>query len=151
MPELSKTFTFEASHILDRHKGKCGRLHGHSWVLKVYVKGPIDPDTGFVMDFYDLKKVVQPLIDAVDHRHLGTWSGIGISIQSQKWRCLPLDFYPSSENLLLWFASELYDSPGFTLPWSKLELSETCTSSCMLTKEEYDTIRIRGKVVGETK
>src|SRR5438034_5141876 len=50
---LRKTFRFEASHILPKHPGKCSRLHGHSWVLHVSITGPINRDTGFVMDYAD--------------------------------------------------------------------------------------------------
>lgn len=68
--QVQKEFKFEASHILKRHPGKCSRLHGHSWRVIVTVEGPVDSKSGFVADFADLKKLVQPLIDRWDHRHL---------------------------------------------------------------------------------
>lgn len=136
----SKEFRFEASHILPRHKGKCSRLHGHSWKLIVFVKGDIDPETGFVIDFSDLKEIVQPLIDALDHRHLGSWD---VSIFNRSYVSgpdkvvgLPWNFYPSSENLLVWIGDQL-DSE---LKWWRLELDETCTSKAILTREDYEII-----------
>jgi 6-pyruvoyltetrahydropterin/6-carboxytetrahydropterin synthase len=147
--ELSKEFRFEASHILPKHPGKCSRLHGHSWVLKVYVKGEIDTETGFVIDYADLKKVVQPIVDSLDHRHLGQGRIPGDDIvylkMWEEWSPAGMGdrFYPSSENLLMWIAGRLttpiggYDALCF--PWSRLELNETCTSSCILTREEYET------------
>jgi len=36
---IYKEFCFEAAHILPKHNGKCSRLHGHSWLARVYVKG----------------------------------------------------------------------------------------------------------------
>lgn len=147
--EISKEFHFEASHILPKHPGKCARLHGHSWVLKVYVKGEVAHETGFVMDYADITTVVQrQIIHELDHRHLGTFSwqeptGLDLSpgdiVQIPvNWRAsLPSNFYPTSENLLMWIGSVLIGVAEF--PWTKLELNETCTSSCILTREDYET------------
>ena len=149
--ELSKIFTFEASHILPKHPGKCSRLHGHSWVLEVTVEGSVNPETGFVMDYADLKAAVQPVVDRLDHRHLGAWAGgfKGRSVISS-WvynfsemntqfgvEFMSLDFYPSSENLITWIGTQIDDQVGKKF-WSKLKLNETCTSSCTLTREEYE-------------
>jgi len=146
--ELMKEFRFEASHILPKHPGKCSRLHGHSWVLRVYVKGEVNPETGFVMDYGDIKKVVQPIVDLMDHHHLGTWHSILLPFNSA-WG-LEAQIYPSSENLLMWIA-EVLTGPKSTassevnvlmlLPWSRLELNETCTSAAILTREEYDALQ----------
>lgn len=87
---VSKLFRFEASHILPRHPGKCSRLHGHSWRLEVGVWGPVAEDTQFVLDYADLKKMVQPLVDLFDHRHLNCFIK-----------------YPSSENVATYVAHEL--------------------------------------------
>jgi queuosine biosynthesis protein QueD len=140
--ELRKTFRFEASHVLPKHPGKCSRLHGHSWVLHVFVKGPINPETGFVMDYAEISKVVKPLIEDLDHHHLGAWEVWkgdvayqihGNLIWGVPW--LPSTFYPSSENLLFVIGLRLVD-----LDWSKLALEETCTSYAELTREEFLTM-----------
>jgi 6-pyruvoyl tetrahydropterin synthase/QueD family protein len=174
--ELMKEFTFEASHILPKHPGKCSRLHGHSWKLKVYVKGEIDPKTNFVADYGDIKKSVNPIIEQLDHHHLGQWLNEDqkdMPTDNLSWGKhgvidLGLRFYPSSENLIVWIARQLWYldlyavkretlwsierlNPGQIIPvdnpqtaverkvwWSRLELNETCTSACILTREEYD-------------
>lgn len=64
---VTREFTFEASHHLPGHKGKCRRPHGHSYRLQVSLRGPIreDPgqsDDGMVMDFDDLKRIVSTTI-----------------------------------------------------------------------------------------
>lgn len=86
-------------------------LNGHSWVLRVSVRGSVNADTGFVQDFADISKIVKPLIERLDHHHLGAWSGaLPYSTESaQKWMVqgLPTEFYPTSENLLWWIASQL--------------------------------------------
>lgn len=134
--EISKEFRFEASHILPKHPGRCSRLHGHSWVFKISVKGEVDPETGFVMDFYDISTVGNKIANLLDHRHLGAWNTEflpRISAWAVDLDYIHTNFYPTSENLLLWMASFLND-----FPWSKLELNETCTSAAILTREEYE-------------
>lgn len=58
--------TIDSSHVIPGHPGKCARLHGHTYRFQVWVSGPANPDTGMVVDFFDLKRE----IDAWDHRHL---------------------------------------------------------------------------------
>lgn len=53
--------------------GKCSNpnYHGHNYELIVSVKGPIHPETGFVMDMKDLKLIINSeIIDAFDHKNL---------------------------------------------------------------------------------
>lgn len=64
---ITKEFTFEASHHLPGHKGKCRRPHGHSYRLQISLRGPIkeapgESDDGMVMDFDDLKRIVSTTI-----------------------------------------------------------------------------------------
>ena len=127
---IKKEFKFEASHILPRHPGKCSRLHGHSWRLWVTVEGLVNRDTGFVVDFFDLKKTVNQLvIDRVDHTHLGFGSAVTPDSQFMPSTVI----YPTSENLVWlfsqWLAVPLANSNLVTLV--ELELSETCTSSAI--------------------
>jgi 6-pyruvoyltetrahydropterin/6-carboxytetrahydropterin synthase len=142
--ENTKTFRFEASHMLPKHKGKCARLHGHSWVLEVTVSGPVDPETGFVMDFAEMSHIMEPLITCLDHHHLGTWDKDWLPFNFD-WGAIQDDIYPSSENLLVWIASRI-DVSGLRGKWTRLKLHETCTSSCMLTRKEYErTFRSRSQ------
>lgn len=152
---ITKKFEFCASHILTRHDGKCARLHGHNWVLEVSVEGKIDIETGFVMDYAVLKKYVQPLIENLDHKHLGQWayhtkdslptgkvsgtSRWGIVEESAMLVHAPSGWnkflYPSSENLLWWIGRQLKEAG---LDWWMLALDETCTSSATLSRMEFD-------------
>ncbi len=64
---ITREFTFEASHHLPGHRGKCKRPHGHSYRLQVSLRGPIidapgQSDDGMVMDFDDLKRIVSMTI-----------------------------------------------------------------------------------------
>ncbi len=71
---IGKHFGFEASHILPKHPGKCSRMHGHSYKLIVVVDGPVDKDSGMVIDFSVLSEVVkEEVIEKYDHRHMNEY------------------------------------------------------------------------------
>ncbi|HEY1354541.1 MAG TPA: 6-carboxytetrahydropterin synthase QueD [Ktedonobacteraceae bacterium] len=79
---LSKQFRFEAAHSLPGHRGKCARVHGHSYQLEVTLRGPIKrlagaSDDGMVMDFADLSQLVQQaVLDRLDHQDLNEVTGV---------------------------------------------------------------------------
>ncbi|MBS3821073.1 MAG: 6-carboxytetrahydropterin synthase QueD [Planctomycetes bacterium] len=70
--ELVKTFTFDAAHSLPAAPNghKCKRIHGHSYRVDIHVSGEVDRQRGWLMDFGDLKCLVAPIIDELDHRNL---------------------------------------------------------------------------------
>lgn len=82
MAILTKIFRFEAAHHLPAHRGKCARTHGHSYQLEVTLRGPIkdapsESDHGMVMDFGDLKQIVQEMVIArLDHTDLNESTGV---------------------------------------------------------------------------
>jgi 6-pyruvoyltetrahydropterin/6-carboxytetrahydropterin synthase len=76
--ELIKTFRFEAAHALPSlpEGHRCRRMHGHSYRVDVHIVGRVQEGVGWVMDFADLKRTVQPVIDRLDHRDLGEVEGL---------------------------------------------------------------------------
>lgn len=68
---ISKLFEFSASHQLPGLPADhpCSRLHGHNYVVRVELAGPLDP-RGFVFDYRDLGPFKAWLDAEVDHRHL---------------------------------------------------------------------------------
>ena len=112
--DLFKAFTLEAAHRLphvpDGHK--CARLHGHSFRIEVHVEGEVDPHTGWVMDFADIKRAFQPLYDQLDHHYLNDIEGLE---------------NPTSEVLARWIWDRL--KPQLPL-LSEILVQETCTSGC---------------------
>lgn len=67
---VTRSFTFEASHVLAWHKGKCSQLHGHGYKIEVTVGGRPDAD-GIVIDFDKLADIVDiEVIAKLDHAHL---------------------------------------------------------------------------------
>jgi 6-pyruvoyltetrahydropterin/6-carboxytetrahydropterin synthase len=112
--ELSKTFGFEAAHFLpnvpDGHK--CKRVHGHSFRFAVHLKGELDPNSGWLMDFGELKSIVKPIIEEnLDHFMLNDVPGLE---------------NPTSENITIWLWNKL--KPKLPL-LDKIVVFETCTSS----------------------
>jgi 6-pyruvoyltetrahydropterin/6-carboxytetrahydropterin synthase len=93
---ISKEFKFDSAHNLVNYKGKCENLHGHTYRLRVTLKGePIED--GMIMDFTKLKQVVEDsVIDKLDHSYLND-----IIEQS------------TAENIAQWIWDEL--SPKFNL------------------------------------
>jgi len=70
---IGKTFEFEAAHFIPMHKGACRELHGHSYKMEIVITGEIGP-LGMIMDFSDLKKMVQEnLWERLDHVCLNDW------------------------------------------------------------------------------
>jgi 6-pyruvoyltetrahydropterin/6-carboxytetrahydropterin synthase len=111
---LSKTFHFEAAHDLPTFPPghKCRRLHGHSFRFDVVVEGEVDPANGYLIDYGDISKMVEPLVKRLDHYYLNEIEGLS---------------NPTSENLAKW----LWDGLKPTLPLLSLVIvHETCSSSC---------------------
>jgi 6-pyruvoyltetrahydropterin/6-carboxytetrahydropterin synthase len=74
---LTKTFRFEAAHALrDLPEGhKCRRMHGHSYRVDIHAAGEPD-EHGWVVDFGRIREVVEPVLDALDHRVLNEVPGL---------------------------------------------------------------------------
>ncbi|MGD8560978.1 MAG: 6-carboxytetrahydropterin synthase QueD [Desulfarculaceae bacterium] len=70
MYELTVTGRFAAAHSLRNFKGRCESLHGHNWRVEVVVRGSTLDQAGLVMDFGELKKMMNQALDQLDHKHL---------------------------------------------------------------------------------
>lgn len=112
--ELTKEFRFEAAHRLPNvpEGHKCRRLHGHSFKVTVEVSGEVDPETGWLIDFSEIKEAWKPLDDRLDHYYLNEIEGLA---------------NPTSEVLAHWIWEKLKPR----LPQlSAVTVHETCTSAC---------------------
>ncbi|MCC7248212.1 MAG: 6-carboxytetrahydropterin synthase QueD [Lysobacter sp.] len=112
--DIFKVFTLEAAHRLPNvpEGHKCARLHGHSFRVELHVSGEIGTDTGWVMDFGDIKAAFKPLYDRLDHHYLNEIEGLE---------------NPTSERLAVWIWERLKPA----LPaLSEVVVHETCTSGC---------------------
>lgn len=112
--ELVKDFRFEAAHFLPHvaEGHKCRRIHGHSFRGEVAVRGPVGEHTGWVMDFADLKRAVDPFIERLDHYLLNEVEGLE---------------NPTSERIAIWLWERLAPAlPGL----HRVTVEETCSSRC---------------------
>lgn len=110
--KIAKEFTFDSAHRLPGYKGSCANLHGHTYKLRIYIKGPISKN-GMVMDFSKLKKIVKKeVLDKLDHAYLN-------KIIKQ----------PTAENILVWVWKKLAPKLNKNkILLTKLILWETPTS-----------------------
>jgi 6-pyruvoyltetrahydropterin/6-carboxytetrahydropterin synthase len=119
---LWKEFRFEAAHLLPNMPPghKCARLHGHSFQLEVHLEGAVDPHTGMLVDYAEIKQAFAPLEQQLDHRYLNDIAGLE---------------NPTSENIVRWIWERLRP----TLPQlSRLVLRETCTVGCVYEGPQED-------------
>lgn len=64
---ISYTHELPMGHRLQYHDGKCRYLHGHNYVVTVFLEGSIAPGTGFVIDYSVLKAATKAVLDQYDH------------------------------------------------------------------------------------
>ncbi|MDD3517434.1 MAG: 6-pyruvoyl tetrahydropterin synthase family protein [Chromatiales bacterium] len=69
---IAKQFHFSASHILEGlpEGHKCGRLHGHNYVVELVLAAQELDRHGFVVDYGDLDAFKRIIDEEFDHRHL---------------------------------------------------------------------------------
>ncbi|MGC3997256.1 MAG: 6-carboxytetrahydropterin synthase QueD [Anaeromyxobacter sp.] len=68
--EISKDFMFSAAHQIRFHGGKCERLHGHNWRVRVHVRASQLNRIGMVVDFADLQRGVAEIGSRFDHQNV---------------------------------------------------------------------------------
>jgi 6-pyruvoyltetrahydropterin/6-carboxytetrahydropterin synthase len=93
MFEVTVEDTFAAGHYLRNYKGKCENPHGHNYKVRVTLQGRELDQAGLLLDFKDLKTVMKPTIDRLDHQMMN-------DIEPFK------TLNPSAENLAKYFFDE---------------------------------------------
>jgi 6-pyruvoyltetrahydropterin/6-carboxytetrahydropterin synthase len=114
---LVHEFKFEAAHKLPKVPAghKCQRLHGHSFKIELTVAGPVNPETGWFIDFGVIYDIWQPLFEQLDHNYLNDIVGLE---------------NPTSENLAKW----IWDAMKIKLPsLAQVTVFETCDARCEYT------------------
>lgn len=112
--EIWKEFSFDAAHLLPNvpEGHKCRRLHGHTYTVRVHVRGEPDGHVGWILDFADIRKAFDPILQRLDHYYLNEIQGLE---------------NPTAEVLVKWIWERLHPRlPGL----SRIEIQETCTSGC---------------------
>ena len=109
MLRLTKIFYFETAHAIHNYQGKCKNIHGHSYRLEVTVATDASgddyiPAPGFVIDFKDLKKIVQStIVDQFDHKLILSKDYLQANTGVEKQDSLVIwDVEPTAENILIY-------------------------------------------------
>ena len=134
---ITKKFNFETGHALFGYDGKCKNIHGHSYKLFVTVSGqPIsdntDPKFGMVIDFGDLKKIVnQEIVDVFDHATIFNKNTPHIELAKELLdrglNVILTDYQPTSEMMVIDFADKITARLPKNLKLHSLKLQETET------------------------
>jgi 6-pyruvoyltetrahydropterin/6-carboxytetrahydropterin synthase len=81
MYEVKKRIEISAAHKLSLdYESKCTNLHGHNWIIDVYLRSETLDKNGMVMDFTRIKREIQ---DKFDHKVINDI----------------VDFNPTAENI----------------------------------------------------
>jgi 6-pyruvoyltetrahydropterin/6-carboxytetrahydropterin synthase len=116
MPGIFEVYVktdFSAAHFLAGYPGDCARLHGHNWLIEVYVRCRDLDRLGMAIDFMEIKKAVQSVISHLDHANLNELAPFR-------------EINPTSENIAKFLYQELgnqLNSDGVTI--SKVKVAET--------------------------
>lgn len=113
--EIFNIYHIEAARRLpnlpDTHP--CSRVHGHSFRIEIRVSGPLDPVSGWVMDFAELDAAFSPVKAELNHRYLNDIAGLE---------------NPTSEHLARWLWRRLKPAlPGLC----RIVVQETAHSGCI--------------------
>ena len=135
--KITKQFSFEMAHALRNYDGLCRNIHGHSYKMDITLAGqPLNddnsPKNGMVMDFGDLKRLVnEEIISLLDHAlvlNAKTEKSL-IDILKQNFeKIVVVDFQPTTENLLDFIANKLMKRLPENVKLCRVRLRETDTS-----------------------
>ncbi len=134
---ITRRFNFEAAHVLHGYDGRCKNIHGHSYSLYVTLIGkPVNdagnPKYGMVMDFSELKKVINELIiNPFDHSLLIKEDApLYKTAESSNLigKIMPLPYQPTCENMVADFAEKIINKLPKHIKLHSLRLHETATS-----------------------
>ncbi len=89
MYEVKKRLEISAAHQLRLdYPSKCTNLHGHNWIVDVYLRSETLDQNGMIMDFTHIKAKIQ---DRLDHQVINE----------------VVDFNPTAENMARFICEEL--------------------------------------------
>ena len=110
MFEVSVEQTFAAGHALRNYKGSCEDVHGHNFRVRVTVAGEQLDSTGLLVDFLELKSLIDGVVAYLDHKFINDLP--------------PFDqINPSAENLAKYFYDRVSAGVKNDVP---VRISEVC-------------------------
>ena len=135
--KITKQFSFEMAHALRNYDGLCRNIHGHSYKMDITLAGqPLhdenSPKNGMVMDFGDLKRLVnEEVISLLDHAlvlNAKTDPQLVEVLKQNYEKIVTVDFQPTTENLLEFIAGKIKSRLPETVTLACVRLRETDTS-----------------------
>lgn len=143
--QISRVFEFDAGHRIPNHKSECRNLHGHRYKLELTLEGPIlnaegESHEGMVLDFSDIKIIVNKIIDQVDHSFIVAKKDEPMLefLKTSGSKYIVLEAIPTVENIAQYFWKQLepqfQDTYNQALIIKKLTLWETPKCFVTLTK-----------------
>ena len=135
--KITKQFSFEMAHALRNYDGLCRNIHGHSYKMDITLAGqPLhdenSPKNGMVMDFSDLKRLVnEEIISLLDHAlvlNAKTDPQLVYALKQHYEKIVTVEFQPTTENLLGYIAGKLQKRLPETVALACVRLRETDTS-----------------------
>ncbi len=84
---------FSSAHKLNGYEGACKNMHGHNWKVRLEIGCTEVDEIGMAMDFNDVKKYLNELMEMLDHKVLNELP----PFQTQN---------PTSENIARWLFDE---------------------------------------------
>jgi 6-pyruvoyltetrahydropterin/6-carboxytetrahydropterin synthase len=93
MFEVTVEDSFAAGHYLRNYRGKCENPHGHNYKVRVTLAGEELDNAGLLLDFKDLRELMRPVIDRLDHQMINDLEPF-------------TERNPSAENLAKYFFDE---------------------------------------------
>lgn len=114
---IYKEFTFEAAHFLPSAVPGTpnGRIHGHSFRVRVTLKGAPDADTGLILHLGEVQEALEGVRDKLDHRFLNE-DVEGLAL-------------PTLEHIAMWIWGELMES--LPLIDEVMVMRESCGEGCI--------------------
>lgn len=106
--KVAKEFKWEMGHRLPDHYGNCKNIHGHSYKMIVEFEGELNKDD-MIIDFYDIDKIINPLIEKLDHAFMVNKNDKDViefldKIKSKK---IVVDFNSTVENICNYVLKEI--------------------------------------------
>ena len=141
MVSITKQYRTETGHRLcSKDAGACANVHGHSYLWDVTVSGPVSEETGMIINFKELKKILERCIGDYDHTLVLNWKDpilygtpayncLGILYEIEPYgRIILMDGDPTAENMVQEVAKNVMDRLPFGTQLQAITVWETDTS-----------------------
>ena len=125
--KVAKEFRWEMGHRLPEHFGLCKNIHGHSYKMIVEFEGELN-EQGMVIDYYDVEKIINPLIEKLDHAFMVCRDDKVVLefLNKMNSKKVVVDFNATAENICSYLLNEIKKcSLPFNISSVKVRVYET--------------------------